>query len=727
MKDVAMSFISGGLWILSTGIVGFYIGIWCYTTTSKGFMLTLLVDESTKTKFLGDFVKAYILYSTPIIFLAISSTIYLAIKQSYPSKNHLKQFKHFLNLLWTRPLIVNKIVGIINGFDIMVILTTTFMVVWMFLNEYFGEVGENSPSLVKWIHAGITLGRVSVFPISLLFLPISRSSPIYRMMNIPFEQALRYHTWLGHLTMTILLGHASIFVGVFAYKQQILIKELSLPNTEVSVLAGLIAFIVGLLMWTSALSYIRRKHFNLFYYVHQLYWIFFAFFVYHVGVKHAGYSMGSIFLYFVDRFFRFQQSRRKMSISNAKILSNGVVELKIPKSSNLKYNAISFLFINIPNISLLEWHPFSIASSSLDKSNNITIYIKPKGDWTQNLNTLIKKSINDVKFQGCPFATKFFMEGPYGHESNYFLRYDTLLLIGGGIGITPFLAIISDILHRYELEKEEDLPIYINLIWMVQTCKDMDILKQISPTSIFPNLHSSNLKIMVDIYVTKGELNHRQLEDSTLSIHNNSLSQEDHKALLLVSTSTRDNLWMLSLIISTTIAAIIIFGIFHQYVLNTKYFKFDLVISRWIQVSIFFIILILGIVGMGGIIVTFWNKHLDYKEKHKINIPIHEDIQSHSTMNGLFLSHCSFEEYDDIEMEPRTLLHNFYTLKHKGRPNFEEIFDLIKKQSSTKDIGVLASGPESLLVDVAKECQKHSSGHYVKTQVFNFHSVSFTL
>ncbi|KAK1383821.1 hypothetical protein POM88_021556 [Heracleum sosnowskyi] len=40
------------------------------------------------------------------------------------------------------------------------------------------------------------------------------------------------------------------------------------------------------------------------------------------------------------------------------------------------------------------------------------------------------------------------VEGPYGHESPYHLTYSNLILVAGGIGISPYLAILNDILHR---------------------------------------------------------------------------------------------------------------------------------------------------------------------------------------------------------------------------------------------------------------------------------------
>lgn len=89
--------------------------------------------------------------------------------------------------------------------------------------------------------------------------------------------------------------------------------------------------------------------------------------------------------------------------------------------AGVKYNALGFLYVNIPGISRLQWHPFSTTSTPLDDGNEVTVCIKPLGDWTQNLHDNI--AAQTAKTPGCPFAVKsVHAEGPYGHESNYFLR-----------------------------------------------------------------------------------------------------------------------------------------------------------------------------------------------------------------------------------------------------------------------------------------------------------------
>lgn len=85
MNKVIAKIIEIGLMVLTTTIMLFNLVMWCYTTTFQRYTFTLLVGEFTMTKFLGDAVGVYILYSTSIVFCRIVATIYLAFKQCYPS------------------------------------------------------------------------------------------------------------------------------------------------------------------------------------------------------------------------------------------------------------------------------------------------------------------------------------------------------------------------------------------------------------------------------------------------------------------------------------------------------------------------------------------------------------------------------------------------------------------------------------------------------------------
>lgn len=59
---------------------------------------------------------------------------------------------------------------------------------------------------------GLRLGSIGLDCFAFLFLPVARGSVLLRLINIPFEQAIRYHVWLGHLTMLLFTLHGLLYV-----------------------------------------------------------------------------------------------------------------------------------------------------------------------------------------------------------------------------------------------------------------------------------------------------------------------------------------------------------------------------------------------------------------------------------------------------------------------------------------------------------------------------------
>lgn len=69
----------------------------------------------------------------------------------------------------------------------------------------------------KFEYISVMLGWVALVPLALLFLPVARGSAILKLIDIPFEHAVKYHIWLGHMTMLLVTAHGvayGIFYGV---------------------------------------------------------------------------------------------------------------------------------------------------------------------------------------------------------------------------------------------------------------------------------------------------------------------------------------------------------------------------------------------------------------------------------------------------------------------------------------------------------------------------------
>lgn len=80
----------------------------------------------------------------------------------------------------------------------------------------------------------------------------------------------------------------------------------------------------------------------------------------------------------------------------------------------LSYNPTSILFMHVPSICKLQWHPFTVTSNSHLETNKLSVVIKSQGSWTQKL----YKHLSSSHLDHLEVST----EGPYGPASSHFLR-----------------------------------------------------------------------------------------------------------------------------------------------------------------------------------------------------------------------------------------------------------------------------------------------------------------
>lgn len=115
-------------------------------------------------------------------------------------------------------------------------------------------------------------------------------------------------------------------------------------KTWVSNVAGLISIVIAMPMWVTSLPQFRRKKFELFFYTHHLYLLYIFFYVLHVGDAYFCMILPGIFLFLIDRYLRFLQSRQRTTLLSARILQCGLLELNFSKSpGHYNYPAINML------------------------------------------------------------------------------------------------------------------------------------------------------------------------------------------------------------------------------------------------------------------------------------------------------------------------------------------------------------------------------------------------
>ncbi|KAK9095736.1 hypothetical protein Sjap_021233 [Stephania japonica] len=460
------------------------------------------------------------------------------------------------------------------------------------------------PNSGRWtIWGGFCRGIDRDIPVFRLhFLLLARGSLLLRLIDIPFEHATRYHVWLGHLTMLIFTLHALCYLVAWAIQGRLLREVMEWKNIGVANLPGVISLLAGLLMWVTSLHPVRKKYFELFFYTHQLYVVFFVFLALHVGDFIFSMAAGGIFIFVLDRFLRFCQSRKAVDIISATCFPCGTIELVLSKPKNLQYNALSFIFIQVRELSWLQWHPFSVSSSPLDGENHIAVLIKVLGDWTRKLRDNIS-SISEEPPKELPLQPRSLItvsvEGPYGHESAYHLNYENLVLVAGGIGVSPFLAILRDIFHHIA-ESKPCLTEKVLLVWSVKKSDELCLLSSSELEAICP-FFSDKLHLEIQIYVTQESetrLESGKVCKSMNCSYFSTVGRSDMSSLV----GTGNNAWPGTYVIISTIGFITLLAVVDSYYIV----PFN--ISSWWYKGLLFVACMIGsVIIFGGLVVLLWH------------------------------------------------------------------------------------------------------------------------
>jgi ferredoxin-NADP reductase len=145
------------------------------------------------------------------------------------------------------------------------------------------------------------------------------------------------------------------------------------------------------------------------------------------------------------------------------------------------------MYLLIPIISKMEWHPFSI--SKCVGEDNIQFHIKTLGNWTGRLHQLTVE--NRMRDQ------RIFIVGPITTTVAKYKRFDKVIFIGSGIGVTPFISILSGMMS----DSMTKLKIY-HLHWLVPS---QDAAKEWF-RDIFQDIErcESHHAIKVTIWFTRG-------------------------------------------------------------------------------------------------------------------------------------------------------------------------------------------------------------------------------
>ncbi|KAF7436738.1 hypothetical protein PC9H_003571 [Pleurotus ostreatus] len=401
-------------------------------------------------------------------------------------------------------------------------------------------------------------GLALAFDGGLILIPMLRN--IIRVVRpkltwlFPADENIWFHRQVAYSMAFWAMVHTTAHYVNFINVERTQVRKesaLDIHYKQAGGVTGHFMLLIMLLMYTTAHHKIRNQCFEAFWYTHHLAFFFMIGLYTHatgcfvrdsvdpsysnvfpfyttkncLGYESWRYTIWPGILYFGERMWREYRARRATRLSKVLVHPSGAMELRIVKPS-FKYTAGQWLFIMVPEISGWQWHPFTITSAPEDPY--VSIHIRQVGDWTRALGERlgvgpqVVASMTQAAMKGSEKEQTYgatrgdFVEiesgagsralpavrldGPYGAPAEDVFDCEVAVLIGAGIGVTPFASILKHIWYR---QKRGNLGTLrrVEFFWV---CRDapsfgwfQSLLQEVEAAQADPNF------LRINIYLTQ--------------------------------------------------------------------------------------------------------------------------------------------------------------------------------------------------------------------------------
>ncbi|KAI5793781.1 ferric reductase NAD binding domain-containing protein [Peziza echinospora] len=267
---------------------------------------------------------------------------------------------------------------------------------------------------------------------------------------------------------------------------------------------GYLMLIALMAMVVTAVEKPRRANFERFWYTHHLFLVFFFFWSFHgafcmikpdrepfcdgIGVFWKFWMVGGL-IYLAERTMREIRGKHKTFISKVIEHPSNVVEIQI-KKDHTKPRAGQYIFFCCPEVSIWQYHPFTLTSAP--EEDYISIHVRCAGDFTTALAKTLgcnfgskdkdKRKARESRVIGVDARTRddvdpalrrvlprVYIDGPFGSASEDVFNFECSVLVGAGIGVTPFASILKSIWYRANYPQKKTRLSKVYFFWI---CRD---------------------------------------------------------------------------------------------------------------------------------------------------------------------------------------------------------------------------------------------------------------
>uniref|UniRef100_H2LKU2 NAD(P)H oxidase (H2O2-forming) n=1 Tax=Oryzias latipes TaxID=8090 RepID=H2LKU2_ORYLA len=354
---------------------------------------------------------------------------------------------------------------------------------------------------------GIIVARGSAAGVSFLFpymlltvcrnlITLCRETFLNRF--IPFDAAIDFHRSLAMTAVVLSVAHSLahvVNIYIFSISDLSILsclfpKVLNNNGSElppkwywwflqtVPGITGVLLLLVLAFMYVFASRYFRHISFRAFWITHYLYIV-----VYILTVIHGSFALlqeprfyiyliPPSLLFLLDKLISLSRKKVEIPVVRAELLPSGVTHLEFKRPSGFVYRSGQWVRIACLMLGADEYHPFTLTSAPHEET--LSLHIRAVGPWTSQLRELY----TDESLLELGSYPKLYLDGPFGEGHQEWVDFEVSVLVGGGIGVTPFASILKDLVFKSSI-KSKFMCKKVYFIWVTRTQRQFEWVSDI--------------------------------------------------------------------------------------------------------------------------------------------------------------------------------------------------------------------------------------------------------
>lgn len=206
---------------------------------------------------------------------------------------------------------------------------------------------------------------------------------------------------------------------------------------------GVLLFIIMCIIIVFAHPTIRKKAYKFFWFTHSLYIVFYILCLIHGLARLTGaprfwlFFIGPGIIFTLDKVVSLRTRYIPLDVLETELLPSDVIKIKFYRPPNLKYLSGQWVRLACTAFNY-EFHSFTLTSAPHE--NFLSCHIKAQGPWTWKLRNYFDPCNYNPEDQ-----PKILLEGPFGGGNQDWYKFEVAVMVGGGIGVTPYASILNDL------------------------------------------------------------------------------------------------------------------------------------------------------------------------------------------------------------------------------------------------------------------------------------------